>query len=517
MIRYMNRFLLLVAFGILFTGCTNTESEKPHPNIVFILLDDLGYGDFKAFNPDSKIGTPNIDRLANTGIRFTNAHTTSSVCTPSRYSMLTGRYNWRSALKEGVLTGVSASIISENRPTVAHLLQDNGYATGFVGKWHLGWDWARLDSTIGFGTGWNPGDYDNIDFSKPVTDGPQSKGFDYSFAIAGSLDMAPYVYVENGMPTALPNRITVDTGSKTWWREGPTAADFEHVQTTPLVFEKAQHFIRQHQNQAFFLQISLPSPHTPILPLPEWQGKSGLNEYADFVMQIDGHIGALLELLREQDLAENTLIILSSDNGCSPQANFKELAQKGHYPGYIYRGHKADIYEGGTRVPLILNWPGVIRENSQSDIPVSLADLYATVADLLGHQLYDFEAEDSFSLMPLVTPSPDKLYTRQNLVTSSINGTFAIRKGDLKLILGSDSGGWSTPLPTDSTAFLPPYQLYDLATDPGERVNLAPDRPEVVDALSNALITLIKQGGSRNGNNPGNDAVTDWPQLRWMQ
>jgi arylsulfatase A-like enzyme len=415
-----------------------------------------------------------------------------------------------------VLTGVSASIVPENRPTIAHLLKDNSYATGFVGKWHLGWDWAKLDSTAGFGTGWNPEDYDNIDFAKPVTDGPPSKGFDYSFAIAGSLDMAPYVYVENKMPTAIPNRVTVDRGSKTWWREGPTAPDFEHLQTSPVVFEKAKNFIRQHQNQPFFLQISLPSPHTPILPLPEWLGKSGLNEYADFVMQIDAHIGTLMKMLTEQGLAENTLVILSSDNGCSPQANFEELADKGHFPSYIYRGHKADIYEGGTRVPLILNWPGIIAEDSRSDIPVSLADLYATFADILGINLKDSEAEDSFSLMPLVSPATESSYARQNLVTSSINGTFAIRKGNLKLILGSDSGGWSNPIPTDSTAFLPPYQLYDLSTDPGEKVNLAAARPDVVNTLSNALISIIKQGGSRNANNPGNDSVTAWPQTRWI-
>jgi arylsulfatase A len=296
--------LLLAISGTI--SCENLEKESEKqmktPNIVYILADDLGYGDIGAFNPDGKIATPHIDKLASDGLKFTDAHTSSAVCTPTRYGILTGRYNWRSPIKNGVLTGKSKALIPNTRTTVASFLKNNGYKTGFVGKWHLGWDWAIKDSTNIGGEGWNATDFANLDFTKPVTNTPNDLGFDYAYGHSGSLDMAPYVYVENGKATAEVDTVTVDTGKYTWWREGPTAADFVHDDVTPNFFRKSMTFIENQssEEQPFFLYLALPSPHTPILPTEEWQGKSGLNPYADFVVMIDDYVGQLVEVLEQK-------------------------------------------------------------------------------------------------------------------------------------------------------------------------------------------------------------------------
>ena len=248
-------FLLFVPCGILFlTGCKEApekdETTEQLPNIIYILADDLGYGDIHAFNPNGKIATPNIDALAKNGIKFTDAHTSSAVCTPTRYGILTGRYNWRSPIKSGVLTGKSKALIPKQRTTIASLLKRKGYQSAFIGKWHLGWDWAFKDSTDFGGEGWNYGDFENMDFEKPIKNGPNDLGFDYSYGHSGSLDMAPYIYIENGRPTAAVNRITEDTGKYTWWRKGPTASDFIHEEVTPNFFKKAISYIEEKATQA---------------------------------------------------------------------------------------------------------------------------------------------------------------------------------------------------------------------------------------------------------------------------
>ncbi|MGI9551872.1 MAG: sulfatase-like hydrolase/transferase, partial [Aurantibacter sp.] len=342
------RILLTIAClgALALSGCgqkennSRKETSKELPNIIYVLADDLGYGDINTFNANGKIKTPNIDRLASEGIKFTDAHTSSAVCTPTRYGILTGRYNWRSSLKQGVLTGVSKALIPNSRTTAASLLKSAAYRTAFIGKWHLGWDWALKKGDSIAGSGWNATDFENIDFSKPITNGPQGLGFDYSYGHLGSLDMAPYVYVEDGMPTSIPTEVTVDKGKYTWWREGPTGDDFQHDDVTPNFFRKSFDFIRKNggSENPFFLYLALPSPHTPILPTEGWLGKSGLNPYADFVMQIDDYIGKLNETLEELGISENTILIFTSDNGCSPEADFEILGEKGHDPSAIYRG-----------------------------------------------------------------------------------------------------------------------------------------------------------------------------------
>lgn len=508
------------------TSCTERKVVKEevvskHPNIIYILADDLGYGDISAFNSEGKIKTLHIDKLTKAGMKFIDAHSPSAVCTPTRYGIITGRYSWRSHLKQGVLTGKSKALIPNNRTTIASLLKKAGYETAFIGKWHLGWDWARKDSTKFDGEGWNPTDFENLDFTKPVTNSPNDLGFDYAYGHSGSLDMAPYIYVENGSITAPVNRTTEDTGKYTWWRKGPTAADFEHDEVTPNFFRKSMAYVEQKakSEHPFFLYLALPSPHTPILPTEEWLGKSGLNPYADFVLMIDHYVGQLMKTLDKEGLTENTMVVFTSDNGCSPQADFEILGAKGHNPSGIFRGHKADIYEGGHRVPFAISWPKRIQANSVSDETICHTDLMATLADLTGVDLKDDEGEDSFSLLPLLLDSKEKEFERGATVHHSINGSFAIRKGHYKLIFSPGSGGWSFPKPgTDDMSQFPKFQLYDLEQDPSETTNLYDALPEKVDELTTLMASLIENGRSTEGIMQYNDSLSlegkEWRQIK---
>ena len=487
------------------------DTENTFPNIIYILADDLGYGDVSAFNPAGKIRTPHLDRLAAEGMRFTDAHTSSSVCTPTRYGILTGRYNWRSPLKQSVLWGESPALIPEERLTVASLLRKAGYHTAFIGKWHLGWGWAR--DAAG-----------QIDFSQPVTHSPNDLGFGYAYGHAASLDIPPYVYVENGRCTAIPADSTVNSDYMQFWRRGLTAPDFVHEDVTPNFFRRAGRYIdaRAATGQPFFLYLALPSPHTPILPTADWQGKSGLNPYGDFVLMIDDYLGQLLRTVEAAGIKDNTLLIFTSDNGCSPRADFEGLAAKGHDPSGGFRGHKADIYEGGHRVPFIARWPARIAAGGASDRTICTTDLLATCADLTGQLLPADAGEDSFSLLPLFDDPASGDYRRSTTVHHSINGEFAIRGGDWKLITCPGSGGWSAPRPDrDNLSGLPPFQLYNLKTDPGEQRNLYEQHPEKAAELKALLAGLIRRGRSTPGPERKNDRPLDaekgWPQIEWTE
>lgn len=517
--------LFFVPLIVLLSGCkeevklVDGKGSEKLPNIIYVLADDLGYGDIGAFNPEGKIKTPHIDKLASEGMKFTDAHTSSAVCTPTRYGILTGRYNWRSPLKQGVLTGVSKALIPNSRTTTASLLKRAGYNTTFIGKWHLGWNWALTEGDSVQGTGWNPTDYKNIDFSKRITKSPNELGFDFAYGNSGSLDMAPYVYVKNGIPTTIPTKTTIDEGKYTWWREGPTGDDFQHDDVTPNYFRTALSVIDSVSNSEnpFYLYLALPSPHTPILPTEGWLGKSGLNPYADFVMQIDDYMGKLTKLLEEKGIAENTIVIFTSDNGCSPEADFEVLGEKGHDPSAQYRGHKADIYEGGHRVPFIVKWPKKIKRGTISNTTICTTDFLATCADIVNVDLLDNEGEDSFSMLPLLFGDSKKEFKRQATIHSSINGSFAIRKGIYKLIMAPGSGGWSDPRPdAPEINSYPPLQLYNLENDPVEQNNLIAQKPEVVEELRKLLFTTIENGRSTEGQNQKNDSNfnnKEWKQL----
>lgn len=517
---FLGGWVILIVF--LVTGCTEktvqSAVEAQPPNIIYILADDLGYGDVGVFNPDGKIKTPHIDQMAKNGMIFTDAHSPSAVCTPTRYGVLTGRYSWRSPLKQGVLTGKSDALIPKTKTTVASLLKGAGYQTAFIGKWHLGWNWARKDSTLTEGEGWNPSDFDNLDFTGQVTHTPNDLGFDYAYGHSGSLDMAPYVYVENGTITTEVDHISENTGKYTWWRKGPTAAEFVHEEVTPHFFEKANTYIseRVEDKSPFFLYLALPSPHTPILPTEPWSGMSGLNAYADFVMMVDDYIGRLLKELDHHGLTDNTLVVFTSDNGCSPEADFQVLGEKGHRPSGVFRGHKADIFEGGHRVPFIVKWPAQVRKNSTSATTICLTDLMATLADIVDIELRADEGEDSFSMLPILRDR-EQDFDRAAVVHHSINGSFAIRKDRYKLIFCPDSGGWSAPRPgSDASSDLPDYQLYDLEKDPAEEENLFALLPEKAAELATLMRAYIENGRSRPGEKQSN-APLDLKGREWDQ
>ena len=450
------------------------------PNIVFILADDMGSGDPGCYNKDSKIPTPHLDRLAAAGMRFTDAHSPSSVCTPTRYGILTGRYCWRTKLKQGVLIGNDPLLIEPDRLTVPALLRKHGYATGCVGKWHLG---------LG---GVKPTDY-----AQPLKPGPNSVGFDYFFGIPASLDMPPYVYVENErcveQPTAAAENVPVR--GHMFWRGGAIAPSFKHVDVLPKITEKAVSFIETQAkaDKPFFLYFPLNAPHTPWAPTKEYEGKSKVSWYGDFTMQTDAAVGQVLAALDRLKLTDKTLVIFTSDNGAHwlPE----EIKQYDHRANGPYRGQKADAWEGGHRVPFIVRWPGQIKPGVVSQQTICLTDLMASCADLVGAKLPDDAGEDSFSFLPLLR-GVDKP-TRPATVHHSANALFAIRQGDWKLIDGLGSGGFSNPKTEKPQPSGPTGQLYSLRDDLAEQKNLYAEQPEVVTKLKGLLEQTKKDGRSR--------------------
>jgi arylsulfatase A-like enzyme len=483
------------------------------PNIIYILADDMGYGDLSCFNEASKIQTRHLDELADRGMRFTDAHATSAVCTPSRYSILTGRYNWRSSLKRGVSWSWSPPIIEPDRMTVASYLAGHDYTTGCIGKWHLGWDWARRHPEP-------DGDLteEGVDLSKPIKRGPTTVGFDYFFGISASLDIPPYVYIENDRPTIPPDRRIEARKGKEFWREGPISPDFEHADVLPRLTKEALGFIDQHADDedAFFLYFPLPAPHTPILPRAKFQGLSETNAYGDFCLMVDDVVGQVMAKLAHHGIVEETIVVFTSDNGCSPMADFDELAEVGHKPSYVFRGHKADIFEGGHRVPLIVRWPQQIAAGSQCEQTVCLVDLLATVADILGDPLPDHAGEDSVSNLPVWQGETLDANLRQATIHHSIDGSFSIRAGRWKLEMCAGSGGWSFPRPGKESDGLPPIQLYDLDDDISEIRNVQDQHPQVVEHLQALLTKYVEDGRSTPGAGQSNTGGNRWEQLWWM-
>ena len=500
--------VLLLALFLAVCPALHAAEALPRPSIVFILCDDLGYGDVQCLNPNGKIATPRLDQIAKEGMTFTDAHSGSGVCSPTRYGVMTGRYAWRSKLQSGVLGGLSPRLIEQDRLTVAQMLKTAGYHTACVGKWHLGMDWVKLPGKQVTELNIEPLEQNrNVDYTQPITNGPNALGFDEYFGISASLDMVPYTFIENDHLTVQPTEENAFAmmlgrpGGKT--RLGPAAPGFEAHDVLPTLTQRAVSIIKargqpaQH-GQPFFLYLPLASPHTPIAPTPEWQGKSQLNPYADFVMQTDHCIGQVMDALDKEGLAENTLLIVTSDNGCSPQADFPELLKLGHNPSYHFRGHKADIYEGGHRVPFLARWKGQVAAGSQCDDTICLTDFMATCAEITGTKLPDTAAEDSVSFLPALRGTVDRPQ-RPAVVHHSVNGSFAIRDGQWKLALCPGSGGWSQPTPGKEPADAPPVQLFDLAKDIGEQTNLVDQHPEQVTRLTQLLEQFVANGRSTPG------------------
>lgn len=488
--RIIKKFFLCTIVPLPFLA-HGTELVKP--NIIYILADDMGYGDISALDAQGKISTPHLDQMIREGIHFSDAHTSSSVSTPSRYSILTGRYNWRSDLQEGVGWSFSRPYIEKERPTVATMLSAQGYKTAVIGKWHLGLGWAK------FGDG--QGD---VTYNKPLSFSPNDNGFGYSFIMSASLDIPPYVYIRDGQFTAPVIDTIQGQQGYGFYRTGAIATDFDIPTALERFTQESINFIERSQSDGnpFFLYFPLTAPHTPILSPEAFRGKSGVSPYGDCVQYVDHIVGRILATVKRLGLEDNTIIIFTTDNGCSPAADLVELNRKGHRPNSIYRGTKADSYDGGHRVPFIVKWKGTIEEGSHCATPISLTSFMATCADIAGCAIAPNHAEDSFSIYNHLKGNPGPASRGEQLVIQHSNdGQFSIRRGRWKLITCPYSGGWSFPTRDHLTDDMPPMQLFDMSTNVSEHSaeNLYYQHPQIVKALTEELQWAISNGRTTQG------------------
>lgn len=464
----MTRFAAFVLAAVLF----DCASAADRPNIVVILADDLGYGDIGCFNPQSKIPTPNVDRLAAEGTRFTDAHCPASVCVPTRYSLLTGRYSFRRPDRNGAFD--AGPLIDEGILTLPAMLRGAGYHTAMVGKWHLGFAFQGWDERLG--------------------GGPADRGFDSYFGVPASTDIPPYFFVQNDRAVTAPTEPIEEHHSEgvrtiqgAFWRGGMIAPGLKLEQVLPTFAEKALAEIDERAktpDQPFFLYLAFTSPHTPWLPLESFRGRSGAGDYGDFVTQVDDAIGRVLDRLKRHGLAENTLVIFTSDNG--PTWYDEDAARYGHDSAGPWRGMKGDAWEAGHRVPFVARWPGHVPAGQTRDELIGQVDLMATLAALVGQKLPPAAAPDSENLLPLLL-GEQGAKGREVLITQSSMGVLALRKGSWKFIPHLGSAGFSEPKRERPRPGQPEVQLYDLASDPGETKNLAAEKPEVVDEMSSLL------------------------------
>lgn len=446
MIKYLVCFIFIQLTG----QEIRAQKSKNLPNIIFILVDDMGYGDAKAFNSESKISTPNLDKLAASGMIFTDAHASASSCIPSRYGLLTGRYPFRAKH----FNWQTDPLIDENRLTMASVLQKNGYHTGMVGKWHLGFDYS---------------DYNNL------TGGPVDRGFDYYYGISRSLDQKDYYYIEDRHAVELPTEdiaAGIGYGKNGWqgafWRAGKAAKNFKHEEVLNTFTQKSIDFIENAANDSnpFFLYLALASPHTPWLASEQFKGSSEIGDWGDWVAENDHAVGKVIQAVYNSGLRENTLIIFTSDNG--PVWWPIDIETYGHRATSIYRGMKFDAWEGGHRMPFIASWPNIIEQGSQSSRLVSNTDILATFADLLGEKMPATEGVDSYSFLDALHQKEGTNLVREDIVGRPDNTELYIRKGDWKLI-GKN-------------------QLFNLATDPSEQINIYKDHKD----KASELLTLLE-------------------------
>ena len=501
--------------ALLLVPLATLQAAAPRPNLVFILADDLGYGDLGCYNPQSKIPTPHLDRLAGEGMRFTDSHAPTSVCTPTRYAILTGRYAWRSSLKRGVLGPWDKPLIAADRLTVPSLLRQHGYTTACIGKWHLGWTWPTKD-------GQPPRSVadrlSNVDFTRPIADGPTTRGFDHYFGVDVP-NYPPYCFVENDRTAGLPS--LPDTGRVDGFnRPGPMLPGWKLVNILPELTRHAVKWVEASAQSArpFFLYFTLTSPHYPVLPSPEFKGKSGAGDYGDFVMQTDWTVGQVLEALRRTGAADNTLVIFTSDNGPEVTGEVKpgvydRAQQLRHYSSGDLRGAKRDTWEGGHRVPFLARWPGKIPAGTVNPETICHVDLMATVAALLKAKLPPNAGEDSVNLLPVLFGQKRDQPVREATVHHAASGKFALRRGDWVLIdapSGDDNGAKGEPswLKTERgyTGHAQPGELFNVRTDLTERRNQFAEHPEIVRELKALLEQYQRDGRSTPGEPQRNDA-----------
>lgn len=530
-----NLLATTVLLTLLICGCSDRKDDPASPNILIIYADDLGYGDVQAYNPDrGKIPTPNMDLLAQQGMRFTDAHSSSGVCSPSRYTLLTGRYHWRTRLQRGIVPVFGSPVITADRLTVAGIAKQKGYHTACVGKWHLGWNWPipegkkdlfaprqkKIIATDEHRAAWREA------FSQKIQGGPTAVGFDEYFG-TDVPNWPPYCFIENDMTVGIPTEFGAGSlfGKMQASLQGPSLKDWKLEEILPALRDRAVEFIGRMatSQEPFLLYLPLTSPHTPLSVNEPWRGKSEISLYADLVMETDAVIGDVLEALDKFGVAENTVVIFTSDNGCAPyvgDVSIEEamdttyrnwgwsrkkhddlpvvaMEEKGHFPSGPLRGYKSDVWEGGHRVPFIVCWPGKVKPGSASSQLVHQADILATVADILDVPVPVDAGEDSFSFLPNLLGNDQPL--REHAVSASMRGVPSVRSGQWKLILGEGSGGWSPGADGQ------PVQLYNLEEDLDESDNLTAQMPDKVADLRATLEQIIADGRSNDGPKPQND------------
>jgi arylsulfatase A len=504
------RFVLGFVPLLLPIVCPAVCSAADKPNIIYILADDLGYGDLGCYNPNSKIPTPNLDRLAKQGIRFTDAHAPSSVCSPTRYALLTGRYAWRSRLQRGVLLQYDPPLIAADRLTVPALLKQHGYATACVGKWHLGWDWPKA------------GPDGKRDFTQAIRNGPTTRGFDSYFG-TDIPNFPPYCFVENDHTVGLPTE-PVTFGKNGFNRAGVKLPGWKLIDILPALEKRAIGVIEAAatKNQPFFLYLPLTSPHYPVVPTPAFQGKSGAGAYGDFVMQTDAVVGQVLDALERTGMARNTLVIFTSDNGpeVTGEVNpgvYDRLKRYGHASMGELRGAKRDAWEGGHCVPFLARWPGKIKPDTVSNELICHVDLMATLAEMLEKKLPPESGPDSISMLSCLTGAHQAKSNRESVIHHTGSGKFAIRKGNWVLILarsGDDNGRAGEPAWfREQRGYQPhnqPGELFNLAENRRESNNLYAEHPEIVKDLTALLAKQISEGRSTPGPRQSNDVAVKW-------
>ena len=509
----------LTLFLFVVAGLTSVAVASS-PNVVLIFADDMGYGDVTCYDAKSKIHTPNLDRLAKAGMRFTDAHSASAVCTPSRYALLTGRYAWRTGLKSGVLGGFSQPLIEKGRMTLAHLFQDKGYRTACIGKWHLGMDWAGgIRGENGYSM---RNTSEGIDFTKPIQNTAIVNGFDEYFGIAASLDMPPYVFIRNDRVTEQPTSSLKeeDKGG----RQGPAVPGWRHKHVMPTLTDEVISFLQRNKQSPFFVYMPLNAPHTPHAPGDAFVGKSKLDIYGDFMVEVDHHIGRVMDELDRLKLSDNTLVIVTSDNG--PETNmYQRRNEFGHDSSSHFLGAKRDNWEGGHRVPFIARWPGVIEPGSKCDTPFCLVDMMATFAEMVSVELPHDQGVDSVSILPLMQGESGDSREDHAIIHHSSTGRFAIRRGDWKLLLHAGSGGNGYAAGQRSSRYngtieqksfsTANRQLYNMQADPDETTNLIEKRPEVVAGLTALASEYVRKGRSTPGSQQ-KTVLQNWPQLDWL-
>lgn len=478
--------------------------------MVLILADDMGIDSVAALNERCGLATPNFDRLVREGMTFTDAHSGSAVCSPTRYGVLTGRYSWRSRLKRGIVGKWQPPLIAADRLTLPGMLRQAGYHTACIGKWHLGWHWPKAGG--GFTT--QPAE---IDWHGRLRGGPTERGFDLYFG-DDVPNWPPFVWIENDRVQGVPS-ATMKAGAMVGVSAGPARPGWQFDAVLPALTRRCVAHIHEQAaaHRRFFLYFPMTSPHTPIAPSARFRGKSGVSDYADWLLETDWAVGQVLRALDDTALADRTLVVFTADNGTSPKCDFPNLEAHSVRLRQHWRGWKADAFEGGHRVPFVVRWPGRVTAGARCAQPISLVDIMATFAEVAGVDLPPDAAEDSVSLLPWLRGETGAAQ-RAPVICHSGDGRFAVRRGRWKLLFCRGSGGWSPPREREAARLgLPPLQLYDLVADPKETTNVYTDHPQVVEELTAVLRRFVEQGRSTPGPAQANFGGAAWAGLPWAK